>query len=147
MKGNFHSTSPALDYIELEKYEPDFTKIDYKINANLYDEIEIIEDETVPFSPVLSDSYNKTNLFYALGTEDPILQKKLEYAKQKRDQITSYGNLNPKRTISKLRMWSNHLLDEEALEVITKEDKRKNIRPRTEQIFDSSPKVCCKYNE
>ena len=116
--------SDILDSVEFIDPEEDVTVPKHKIRANLYDNknIEIVEDESVSYSPELSEEYNRSNFFYALGNDDPDLLDKLDYAEQKRKQDLKYPGADPVKEDIRLDMWSKHLLEKDMLDKIIKDD-------------------------
>merc|ERR1712232_1265181 len=116
-------------FLKNKKKKEDLTKIKYKIQPNLYDEMEIIEDESIPFEPSLSKEYNLTNYFYSLASSDEVTQQKLEYAKAKKEKIMSVSGATNANTQAKLDLWAKHLMDKEMLDKIHPENLT-NVTPQ-----------------
>ena len=121
-----------MDNFEFEEEKDDITEVKYKIQANLYDEIEIIEDENASFSPDLNDNYNKSNFFHQLGKEDPITMEKLKRVDKKLAEINAYlPGIDSNTTKLKNEMWAGYLLDDNHIERMLPEipSDIKNIKP------------------
>ena len=113
------SINPHLDHYQFIDPVEDISTPEYKIQGNLYDEYEVIEDEKISFNPILTKDYNETNLYHQLGCNDPILEQKVTRAKAKYEELEKYiPGLDSTKAQNKLALFSKYLLDDEKLDRI-----------------------------